>query len=133
MRFRKDRHGIPEVYPSSLYHLINMALKITDVNHLVCVASPWVVSEIEQDTSKLWAKIHVTLPDDEKPRCPHCGKECPRYDHRKRTWRHTTICDYSTKVVANVPLVNCLEHGVSTISVPWPIYKFNSPHRLRRE
>ncbi|MCY4234569.1 MAG: ISL3 family transposase [Bacteroidetes bacterium] len=110
-----------------------MALKITDINHLIGVASPWVVSEIEQDTSKLWAKIHVTLPDDEKLRCPHCGKECPGYDHRKRTWRHTAICDYSTKVVANVPRVNCLEHGVSTISVPWadPQVQFTTSFEAR--
>ena len=77
------------------------------------------VSEIEQDTSKSWAKIHVTLPDDAKLHCPHCGKACPGYDHRKRTWRHTNICDYRTKVVAKVPRVNCPEHGVSTLSVPW--------------
>ncbi len=58
--------------------LLNMALKITDLNHFVGVASPWVVSEIEQAPSTSWAKIHVTLPDDEKLRGPHCGKECPR-------------------------------------------------------
>ncbi len=96
-----------------------MALKITDINHLIGVKSPSVVSEIEQDTTESWSKIHVTLLDDVKLHCPHCGKECPDYDHRKRTWRHTNICDFRTKVVAKVPRVNYPEHGVSTLSVPW--------------
>ena len=102
-----------------------MALKITDINHLIGVKSPWVVSEIEQDPSKSWAKIHVMLPDDAKLHGPHCGKECPGYDHRTRTWRHTNICDYRTKVVAKVPRVNCPEHEVSTLSVPYssPIHQ----------
>ncbi|MCY4170092.1 MAG: hypothetical protein OXF08_00660 [Bacteroidetes bacterium] len=67
-----------------------MALKITDINHLVGVPSPWVVSEIEQDISQSCANIHVTLPDDVKLLCPHCGNEYPIYDNLRRTLRHTT-------------------------------------------
>ena len=96
-----------------------MALKTTDVNDLLGIGSPWEVLEIEQDQSNRTAKIHVALPPAQQLCCPKCGKTCPGYDHRKRTWRHTKICDYSTVVVANVPRVNCPEHGVITISVPW--------------
>ncbi len=96
-----------------------MALKITDVNHLIGIASPWEVTEIEQETSRYAARIHVALSGDAELRCPECGKVCPGYDHRERRWRHTNICDYRTEVVASVPRVQCPQHGVSTISVPW--------------
>ena len=96
-----------------------MALKITDINDLLGLGSPWEILEIEQDRPNQTAKIHVQLPPTIQLCCPKCGKKCPGYDHRKRKWRHTKICDYRTVVVANVPRVHCPEHGVITISVPW--------------
>ncbi len=92
-----------------------MALKITDVNHLIGIASPWEVTEIEQETSRYAARIHVALSGDAELRCPECGKVCPGYDHRERRWRHTNICDYRTEVDPCA----LSQHGVSTISVPW--------------
>ncbi len=77
------------------------------------------MSEIEQETSRYAARIHVALSGDAELRCPECGKACPGYDHRERRWRHTNICDYRTEVVAKVPRVQCPQHGMSTISVPW--------------
>ncbi len=77
------------------------------------------MSEIEQETSRYAARIHVALSGDAELRCPECGKACPGYDHRERRWRHTNICDYRTEVVASVPRVQCPQHGVTTISVPW--------------
>ena len=64
-------------------------------------------------------EIHVTCTERSVLRCPDRDKVCPGYDHRLRKWRHTGICDYRTHVVANVPRVQCLEHGIKTVSVPW--------------
>ncbi len=88
-----------------------MALKITDVNHLIGIASPWEVTEIEQETSRYAARIHVALSGDAELRCPECGKVCPGYDHREG---HTNICDYRTEVAA------------CAVSTAWCEYNFGS-------
>ena len=52
-------------------------------------------------------------------RCPHCGEACPGYDTRRREWRDLDAWGYKTFLVCNVPRVQCPEHGVVTIQVPW--------------
>ena len=51
--------------------------------------------------------------------CPTCGKVVPGYDHPPRRWRHLDTCQHQTIVEADVPRVNCPEHGCLTLSVPW--------------
>src|SRR5690606_40431898 len=51
--------------------------------------------------------------------CPRCGRACPGYDSRERRWRHLDTCQFRTQVVAQVPRVQCPEHGCLTVSVPW--------------
>ena len=51
--------------------------------------------------------------------CPECGQPAGRYDRRERRWRHLDTCQYRTILVAQVPRVECPEHGVKTILVPW--------------
>ncbi|MGB1062086.1 MAG: ISL3 family transposase [Ketobacter sp.] len=73
--------------------------------------------------------VRVTLADDEvevrvehvggKLACPKCGKACGGYDKRQRRWRHLDTCQLKTLLVADVPRVECSEHGVVTVSVPW--------------
>ncbi|MCU7880077.1 MAG: transposase family protein [Candidatus Thiodiazotropha sp. (ex Lucinoma aequizonata)] len=43
----------------------------------------------------------------------------PGYDTRKRSWHHLNTCQYKTILVADTPRVDCKEHGVVTVSVPW--------------
>ena len=52
-------------------------------------------------------------------RCSHCGEACPGYDTRRREWRNLDAWGYKTFLVCNVPRVQCPEHGVVTIQVPW--------------
>jgi transposase len=73
--------------------------------------------------------VKVSLPEDEvqvfvehgggKLSCPKCGKTCPGYDKRSRRWRHLDTCQLKTLLVADVPRVQCAEHGVVNVSVPW--------------
>ena len=75
------------------------------------------------------ASVNMSLPDDEvevqvqhgggKLRCPKCGQVCPGYDKRPRRWRHLDTCQLKTLLVADVPRVECKEHGVVTVEVPW--------------
>ena len=53
-------------------------------------------------------------------RCPHCQSRCPGYDPgRERRWRALDFGRTKVFVVARVPRVTCLEHGVVVAAVPW--------------
>lgn len=43
----------------------------------------------------------------------------PGYDTRERKWRHLDTYQFQTVLAAAVPLINCPEHGVRQIRVPW--------------
>lgn len=83
------------------------------------IKSPWQVSGVELDLSKGEVTVHVERESRAKSCCPSCGKESPGYDSRPRRWRHLDTCQYKTILAADVPRVECKEHGVVTISVPW--------------
>ena len=51
--------------------------------------------------------------------CPECGRGGTRYDTRQRRWRHLDTCQYRTILEAEVPRVECEEHKVRQIRVPW--------------
>jgi transposase len=48
-----------------------------------------------------------------------CQAASPRYDSRRRTWRHLDTCQYRTLLTAEVPRVSCKDHGVHQVPVPW--------------
>lgn len=87
-------------------------------SQILGIGKPWKVTDVQ-----------VSLADDEvavsvshgggKLTCPQCGKTCPGYDKRQRRWRHLDTCQLRTLLVADVPRVECSEHGVVTVSVPW--------------
>ena len=87
-------------------------------SQILGIEKPWKVVDVQ-----------VSLADDEvqvvvarnggKLLCPKCGKACPGYDQRPRRWRHLDTCQLKTVLQADVPRVNCAEHGVVTVSVPW--------------
>ena len=82
--------------------------------------SPWSVSEVELDIASGEIRIHVGHPRGTKFGCPECERQLPCYDHaEKRSWRHLDSCQFKTLLVARPPRVNCPEHGVKTVSVPW--------------
>ncbi len=87
-------------------------------SQILGIEKPWKVTDVK-----------VSLPEDEvevivehgggKLSCPKCGKTCPGYDKRRRRWRHLDTCQLKTLLVADVPRVECAEHGVVNVSVPW--------------
>ena len=50
-------------------------------------------------------QVHVTGQDGEALICPQCDVGCPRYDHRRRHWRHLDRCAYRTRIGADLPRV----------------------------
>ena len=80
--------------------------------------APWKVTHVEVNEKEKEVRVHVSQGEISPP-CPECGRKCVRYDHRVREWRHLDTCQFKTILVAEVPRVDCPEHGVHTIRVPW--------------
>lgn len=81
--------------------------------------SPWEVTEVELSVETGEVTVHVGQEAGTQQSCPDCGRACPGYDKRQRRWRHLDTCQFKTLLVASVPRVNCPEHGVVTVTVPW--------------
>ena len=83
--------------------------------------SDWIISDVILDLVAQTVRVFAE-PDLEvaKMLCPNCQGVCPVYDLREsRTWRHLGSCQFQTFLVAKLPRVNCQDHGIQTISVPW--------------
>ena len=87
---------------------------------LLRLKAPWEVERVEvkekESVVQVWLRRSargVDLP------CPRCRKPCSVYDHREREWRHLDTMQFETRLHARVPRVECSEHGVVQVEVPW--------------
>lgn len=85
------------------------------------VESPWYVTDVELELENLSGKVTVKVEVESgvQLHCPHYGKTVPGYDKRRKQWRHLDTSQYQTPLSAEVPRVNCPEHGVSLLQIPW--------------
>lgn len=83
------------------------------------ITAPWKVQRVELDPDNHDVTVYLKRNKKVKLLCPECGKECPGYDTKKRTWRHLDTCQYHTYLVADVPRVKCKDHGILQTKVPW--------------
>lgn len=83
------------------------------------IASPWRVAEVDLDLRGEAVTVQVALEPGSELLCPECGRPCPGYDRRPRRWRHLDTCQFQTILAAEVPRVECPEHGVHQLRVPW--------------
>lgn len=83
------------------------------------VVEPWKVTEVQPELDAGEIVVRVVMASGARLGCPRCGEESPRYDHRKRRWRHLPTCQYRTILEVDVPRVRCEEHGVLQVPVPW--------------
>ncbi len=83
------------------------------------IQTPWEVSDIELDMKAGEVKVTVKQKPGTKQECPKCGASCSGYDKRRRQWRHLDTCQLKTLLVADLPRVQCAEHGVVSVHVPW--------------
>lgn len=83
------------------------------------ITYPWIVGEVELRLQAGEVIIHLELSAGYALTCPLCGKAAPGYDTRQRRWRHLDTCQYRTVLVADVPRVECEEHGVHQVGVSW--------------
>jgi transposase len=85
------------------------------------VRPPWTVSRVSLQLEGGDVEVFVEYGSEARAAlaCPECGKASSGYDTRQRRWRHLDTCQYRTILVADVPRVQCPEHGVKTIRAPW--------------
>lgn len=81
--------------------------------------APWQVVAVNVDSTAGEVTVRVEAAAGTVWSCPKCGKPAPGYDRRTRSWRHLDTCQFKTILEADVPRLNCAEHGVLTIEVPW--------------
>jgi transposase len=97
--------------------------KVTDLNRLFLgflgLDEPWYVESIEWDPVEGRVDLHVSFRAGTKFPCPECGGSHPVHDCLERTWRHLNLFQHKTYLHARVPRVECPEHGVHQIAVPW--------------
>ena len=87
-------------------------------SQILGISKPWKVVNVQISLAD--DEVQVTVArDGGKLTCPKCGKTGPGYDQRTRRWRHLDTCQLKTLLVADVPRMQCAEHGVVTVSVPW--------------
>ena len=82
------------------------------------IPQPWYVEEVTLRLEQGEIEVRVAGSASVE-RCPECGKACGRYDSSERRWRHLDTCQYRTILVATVPRIDCEEHGVRQVRVPW--------------
>lgn len=83
------------------------------------VEAPWHVTAVELKDVPPQVVVTIARTTDSAPVCPICGKPASGYDKRSRRWRHLDTCRFPTYVEAEVPRVQCPEHGVRQVRVPW--------------
>lgn len=81
--------------------------------------NPYHVDRIEVDMEENRVDVYIHMDRGAAVTCPTCGQVCPRYDHRASSWRHLDLFEYTTILHCDVPRVECPEHGVVTMHVPW--------------
>lgn len=82
------------------------------------IRPPWFVQRVELRAEAEEVEVFVEY-GGEQPECAECGSASPRYDGRRRSWRHLDTCQFKTILTADVPRTKCSNHGVHQVRVPW--------------
>jgi len=89
--------------------------------NLLDINDPWEVTSIKRDSKSREVTAIVGLKAGMPLLCPICGMNAKLHDHRFRRWRHLDSCNHKTIVEADIPRVECPEHGVKQIAVTWAL------------
>jgi transposase len=87
---------------------------------LLGIEKPWDIDTVDLDMAE--GRVDIRLKHDRAAEwpCPECAKPHRIHDHvAERTWRHLDTCQVRTFVHARTPRVECAEHGIRQVVVPW--------------
>jgi transposase len=86
------------------------------------LGTPWKVVRSGLEDSGAQSKVlyvDIDFESGSKFPCPSCGKPCAVYDSEVKRWRHMNFWQHATFLSARVPRVECPEHKVRQVEVPW--------------
>jgi len=86
---------------------------------LLGIEEPWYIKDVEMRLDEGLVEILIAYSKDVELVCPVCGASAKHYDTRKRTWRHLDTMQFKTLMTAEVPRVECRQHGVKQVPVLW--------------
>ena len=88
--------------------------------YLLGIEPPWTVESVKLDLMNQRVDVWATHAEGLRWPCPECGVMVPLYDHApERSWRHLDSCQFRTFLHARPPRVNCKQHGVKQVRLPW--------------
>jgi transposase len=84
------------------------------------LTEPWSVSKVELTVAGQRVDVWVSHTPDMRWPCPECKTDLPLYDHsEERSWRHLDTMQFKTFLHARPPRVECPDHGVKQVELPW--------------
>jgi transposase len=86
------------------------------------LVAPWQVTSVEFDQEGGTLEIGLDFARGSRFACPCEGcaeSACPVHDTDEKRWRHLDFFEHQAFLVARVPRVDCLTHGVHRVAVPW--------------
>jgi len=79
----------------------------------------WAVDDVRFTVEEKRLDLHVNFPKGSRFARPTCGQDCPVYDTQEKVWRHLDFFQHAAYLHARVPRVQCPEHGIHLVPVPW--------------
>lgn len=87
---------------------------------LLGLEKPWFVDRVELDMEAGRVDVWVEHERGLKWPCAECGVELAVRDHvEERCWRHLDTCQLQTYLRGRIPRVECPDHGILQVLVPW--------------
>ncbi len=91
--------------------LFKAALGLTD---------PWQVTSVEFDPATKRLDLRIDFPKGSTFSCPECERAgLKAYDTEEKCWRHLDFFQHQAFLSARVPRVECPEHKVRQVALPW--------------
>jgi len=91
--------------------------------------SPWDVARVELSMKEQRVDVWLEHPPKTRWQCPQCGRQLSTHDHHEeRAWRHLDTMQFVTYIHARPPRVDCPEHGLLQVKLPWaePMSRFTT-------
>lgn len=86
---------------------------------ILAITDPWSVDSVDLLLKEQKVTVKLSFNEGYQFACPECLKKSPRYDKVHRQWRHLDTCQFETTIEADIPRVDCKDHGVHQVIVPW--------------
>lgn len=84
------------------------------------LASPWKVVGYEFSPARKQLVLTIDFAVGGTFSCPACERSgCKAYDTSQKRWRHLNFFQHEAYIEARVPRVECPEHGVKQVEIPW--------------